>query len=155
MDSNLMQRLISENNIRNSNDVLRLLQLLQIESGCISQQNISDISKYLGVPESKVYSLATFYNFFRFTPKGKYHIEVCNGTSCHVKNKHDLCAEVSRLTGLYRGQTSKDGMLSLEFVNCLGACAQGPVVKINETYYTRVDTQQLSEIISGLLKKSE
>lgn len=128
--------------------LIPILQKVQDDFGYLSEESVREISKYLNLPASKVYGLATFYNQFRFTPPGKYHIRVCDGTGCHLEGSGFLLKELEKSLGITDGETSRDGVFSLEVLSCIGACGNAPVISINGKYYSKVDKKRLNEIIA-------
>ncbi|HOE03667.1 MAG TPA: NAD(P)H-dependent oxidoreductase subunit E [Bacteroidales bacterium] len=150
MGSALVQEIISEKKITDKSGLLMLLQILQERTGVIQYHDIVDISKQLGIAESKIFGIASFYNYFRFIPKGKFHIEICTGTSCYLCDCEKMTAELTRLTGLSNGELSRDGLVSIEHTGCLGGCSQGPVLKINDSFFTHVDVAKLRNLVSKL-----
>ncbi len=129
------------------NALIPLLQAVQDEFGYISEQAISRIGTHLSLPSSKVYGLATFYNQFSFSPRGYYHVVLCNGTSCHMAGSGELLNEISKLLEIEDGQTTRDGLFSLEVQSCIGACGQSPVMSVNGEYYSRLTVKEVREII--------
>ena len=108
---------------------------------------MADISRHLNLPATKLYGVATFYNQFRFQPKGKYHFMVCRGTACHVKGSNRALEMAQKFLRLKPRQTSRDGLFSLEVVACMGACGLSPVVNLNGEFYAKVTPQKLVKII--------
>ncbi len=139
----------------NRDVLIPMLQRIQDENGFIPEEAILKISEYLDLPTSKIYGLATFYNQFRFTPVGKNHICVCNGTGCHLEGSSELLKELQKLLRIGEGQTSRDGLFSLEVLSCVGACSEGPVVVINGRYYNKVTPETLKEIIANISREEE
>ena len=131
------------------NALIPLLQAVQDEYGFISEEAIARIGSHLSLPASKVYGLATFYNQFSFSPRGVYHITICNGTSCYMAGSGKLLAELTKLLDVGDGETTRDGLFSLEVQSCMGACGQSPVMAINEAYYSGIGVKELREIING------
>lgn len=129
-------------------NLIPILQDLQDADGYLTEDAIKKVSDHLKLPASKVYGLATFYNQFRFAPRGKYHIQLCHGTSCHLKGGGNLIKEIKKLLNINDGEISKDGLFSLEIQSCIGACAQSPVISINGEFYPLVNKKSLNEIIS-------
>ena len=127
--------------------LIPLLQDMQEQCGYISKESAVLIGRHLGLPASKVYGVATFYNQFRFHPRGKYHFTVCRGTACHVKGSHKVLETVMNLLKLKPGQTSRDKLFSLEVVACMGACGLAPVVNVNGEFYAKADPQKVARII--------
>jgi NADH-quinone oxidoreductase E subunit len=128
--------------------LIPILQDIQDHAGYISEEAVKEVSVHLGLPMSKVYGLATFYNQFRFTPSGKYHIQICHGTSCHMQGGESLLREIKKLLLIGDGEISRDGLFSLEVLSCIGACGQSPVMSINGEYYEKVGKDRLKEIIN-------
>ncbi len=128
-------------------ELIPLLQEVQTAEGYVSRQAVLAISKYLGLPASKVYGVATFYNQFKFQAPGKYHFMVCRGTACHVKGSQRLLESLMKMLNLKPGQTSRDRLFSLEVVACMGACGLAPVVNVNGEFYAKVTPRKLAEII--------
>ena len=111
--------------------LIPILQEVQESQGYLSRDAVVEIGRYLSLPTSKIYGVATFYNQFRFQPLGHYHIQVCRGTACHVKGSLGVLDAVRRILKIEPGQTSRDGLFSLEVVACIGACGLAPVININ------------------------
>jgi NADH-quinone oxidoreductase subunit E len=127
--------------------LIPLLQELQEAEGFISEEAVTAIGKHLRLPASKIYGVATFYNQFRFQPRGRYHVMVCRGTACHVKNSARVLDTVRRALKLEPGQTSRDRLFSLEVVACMGACGLSPVVNVNGEFYAKVTPRKVEQII--------
>jgi NADH-quinone oxidoreductase E subunit len=128
-------------------NLIPILHDIQNHFGYISEEAIVKVGKYLKLPTSKIYGLATFYNQFRFVPKGKFHIKICNGTSCHVNTNILIINEVEKLLGIKSGENTKDNQFSFETTSCMGACGLGPVMVINEKYFTRLTAKKVNDII--------
>ncbi len=127
--------------------LIPILQEVQEQQGFISREAVVRISKHLNLPASKLYGVATFYNQFRFHPKGKYHIMVCRGTACHVKGSNRVLEMAQKLLKLKPGQTSRDRLFSLEVVACMGACGLSPVMNLNGEFYAKVTPKKIVKII--------
>jgi NADH-quinone oxidoreductase subunit E len=130
------------------NALIPLLQAVQDEFGHISEEAISRIGSHLSLPTSKVYGLATFYNQFSFSPRGYYHVVLCNGSSCHMSGAGDLLNEISKLLEIDDGETTRDGLFSLEVQSCVGACGQSPVMAVNGKYHSGMSLKEVREIIN-------
>lgn len=126
---------------------LAMLQDLQKEYGYIPKEKLLELSQYLDIPLSKLYSMATFYKALSLTPKGKNTIKVCDGTACHIRSSKSLLDEIENSLGIKPGETTKDGKFSLEIVNCLGSCAIAPVMVINDKYYGKLTSSKVREIL--------
>ncbi len=127
--------------------LIPILQEVQESQGYLSREAVTQISKHLNLPATKIYGVATFYNQFRFLPKGKYHFMVCRGTACHVKGSSRVLEMAQKLLKLKPGQTSRDRLFSLETVACMGACGLSPVMNLNGEFYAKVTPQKLVKII--------
>lgn len=135
-------------------NLIPILEDIQYEYGYLTEEAVKEVGNYLELPASKVYSVATFYSKFRFQPRGKFHIKLCRGTSCQIKGAEKLEKKVCKLLEIIDGETTSDGMFSLEVVACMGACGLGPVMAVNERYYTEVTEDKLEELIDDY-KESE
>lgn len=127
--------------------LIPILQEVQEAEGFLSEKSVAEIGAHLRLPASKIYGVATFYNQFRFHPLGKYHIQVCRGTACHVKNSVRVLDSIERALKIKAGQTTRDGMFSIEVVACIGACGLAPVICINGEFYANVTPDRVSKII--------
>lgn len=134
------------------NALIPLLQAIQDEFGYISETAIARIGDHLSLPTSKVYGLATFYNQFSFSPRGEYHITLCNGSSCHMGGSGELLGEITKMLEIGDGQTTRDRLFSLEVQSCIGACGQSPVMAINGKYYSGVGVKEVRAIIKQYQK---
>ncbi len=129
--------------------LIPILQAVQEEDGYLSEAAVARISRHLRIPASKVYGVATFYNQFRFQPKGRYHILVCRGTACHVKGSAKVLEAVTKHLKIEPGKTTRDKMFSLETVACMGACALSPVICINEDFYAKVSPAKVIKLLES------
>ena len=130
------------------NALIPILQAVQDEFGYISGEAVRKIGSHLDLPASKVYGLATFYNQFSFSPRGTYHLVLCNGTSCHLGGSAELLDEIGKLLDINDGETIRDGLFSLEIQSCIGACGQSPVMSVNGTFYSGISVKEVREIIN-------
>lgn len=127
--------------------LIPMLQDVQESQKYISRESIKIIGKHLNLPASKIYGVATFYNQFKFTPPGLFHIQVCRGTACHVKGSFNLLDTLQRELKILAGQTTRDGIFSIEVVACLGACGLAPVICVNGEFIANVSTDDLKRLI--------
>jgi len=130
--------------------LIPILQEVQEAAGYLSREAVVRIGQHLHLPASKVYGVATFYNQFRFQPKGRFHIQVCRGTACHVKGSLATLESVKRALKILPGQTTRDGQFSLETVACLGACGLAPVITVNGEFFAGASSDKIGKIIDGL-----
>jgi len=129
--------------------LIPILQEIQENEGWLSENSLTEVGHFLKLPVSKIYGVATFYNQFRFQPKGKYHVQICRGTACHVLGSSNVLNEVTKVLKLKPDETTKDGMFSLEVVACIGACGLAPVISINGKFYAKVTVNSIKEIIQS------
>ena len=123
------------------------LQDVQEEFNYLRQDALTYLSAKSGIPLSRLYAIARFYNAFSLEPRGKNIIRVCLGTACHLRGGGNIADAVTRELGIGHGETTSDMMFTLERVNCLGACALAPVVTVNKTYYGKMTIGKMMGII--------
>lgn len=133
-------------------NLIPILQATMEAYGFLSEESVRKIAEALNLPASKVYGLSTFYNQFHFAPPGKYHIKVCNGTTCHMSESGLLVKEIEKQLGIRDGETSRDGLFSLEMLSCIGACGHAPVISVNGKYYDRLTRGKLKNLIQSFRK---
>jgi len=133
--------------------LIPILQEVQEKEGYLSENSLVEIGELLNLPVSKIYGVATFYNQFRFQPKGKYHIQVCRGTACHVLGSANVLQELEKTLKIKNEETSRDGKFSLEIVACIGACGLAPVISVNGEFHAKVTSASIKEIIDNLKEK--
>lgn len=126
-------------------NLISLLQDVQAEYDYISPQHLNLICGHVGVPLSRAWSVATFYKSFSLEPRGEHEIKVCLGTACHLKGGPRIVEALERDLSIQRGQTTEDLRLTLETVNCLGACALAPVVMIDDDYLGRAKLRTIKK----------
>jgi NADH-quinone oxidoreductase E subunit len=150
-----IEEIIGKYSGQKRDSLIPLLQDIQEEVGYISEDSIVRVGKLLGLPASKIYGVATFYNQFRFLAPGKYHIQVCRGTACHVLGSVTVLEEIEKILKIKSGQTTIDKLFSIEVVACIGACGLAPVIAINGEFYAKVTPQSLKDIIDTYRNKEE
>jgi NADH:ubiquinone oxidoreductase subunit E len=134
--------------------LIEVLQDVQESFGHLSKEALEFIAKELGAPVIEVFRVASFYKAFSLTPRGKNLITICTGTACHVRQAKLLLNQaLSQLKVEPRAMTD-DGLFTVEHVNCLGACAQGPIVVHNGTYHQHMSPGKIRSLIKGV-KKTE
>jgi NADH-quinone oxidoreductase subunit E len=145
---------IKKINERISRDnLIPVLQEIQEKEGYLSEASVMEVGKKMGIPTSKIYGVATFYNQFRFEPKGKYHIQVCRGTACHVLGSATVLDQLEKTLKIKAGQSTRDGLFSVEVVACIGACGLAPVISINGEFFAKVTEQSLLTIVENFKSK--
>ncbi len=133
--------------------IIPILQDVQSELRWLPPEAISLISKRLKISESNIYSIATFYKSFYLKPRGEHVVTVCMGTACHVRGAPKILEEFERKLNIKEGETTKDHKVTLECVNCVGACALGPIVIVNEEYHGQMTKVKVENILENILKK--
>jgi NADH-quinone oxidoreductase subunit E len=113
------------------------------------------ISERMGVPLSQAYSVATFYNAFSLKPKGKHIINVCLGTACIVRGARKVLDRISDRLGIEPGATTEDGEFTLETVNCLGACALGPIIVLDSVYSGQMNASKADALLREIMREDE
>ena len=131
----------------NREHLISILQEVQAEYGYLSKDSINRISGYLNLPSSKVFGVATFYNQFKLNPPGRIQVQVCRGTACHVKGSLNLLESLQTLLGIEVGETTRDGLFSLETVACLGCCSIAPAMMVNGKFFGRLDKKTIEELV--------
>ena len=134
--------------------LIPILQEIQETQGFLSREAVIEVGKYLNLPTSKIYGVATFYNQFRFNPQGKYHIQVCRGTACHVKGSAAVLDSLKRELKIDSGETTRDGLFSLEVVACIGACGLAPVINIDGNFHANLTTQAIPKVLDIYKKQT-
>lgn len=127
---------------------LAILQDVQNNYGFIPRETMNYIAEYLKLPVSDIFSMATFYKALSLKPKGKHVIKVCNGTACHIRGSNILIDELSDILSIKPGETSSDGLFSMEIVNCLGACALAPVMVVDGKYYGSMTKDKVQAVLN-------
>ena len=135
--------------------LMLILSDVQKEYGYIPLEVQEIISAKTGIPVSDIYGVVTFYNFFSLEPKGKYVIGVCIGTACYVKGGQNIIDKFGEMLKIKPGQTTEDGLFSLDDLRCLGACGIAPAVSINGKVYPKVTLAQVPQIIREYREKSK
>lgn len=126
------------------------LQDIQKEFGYLKREKLEDIARELKIPLARIFSLSTFYRSFSLTPPAKHTITVCTGTACHVRGAPRIVEEISRELGINPGETTEDLSFKLATANCLGACALGPLVLIDDDYHGDMTPGKVAKILENL-----
>ncbi|MBN2662424.1 MAG: NADH-quinone oxidoreductase subunit NuoE [Bacteroidales bacterium] len=146
-------KILDKNQISRDN-LIPILQEIQEREGFLSKKAITEVGQKMNLPTSKIYGVATFYNQFRFEPTGKYHIQLCRGTACHVLGSATILDEFEKQLKIKAGQTTSDGIFSLEIVACIGACGLAPVISVNGEFHAKLEINSVKEIINSYRNKS-
>jgi len=140
---------ILDNYQRDKGMLVSILQDVQAEYNYLPEEALVEVSQVLGAPLSQVYSVATFFKAFSLKPRGRYLINVCLGTACHVRGAVKVLEAIERELDIKTGETTKDFKFTLERVNCVGCCALGPVVVINGEYHGQMKTDKVKALLEN------
>ncbi len=133
----------------NKGMLIAILQDIQAEYNYLPRETLMEVSQGLEVPLSRVYSVATFFRSFSLTPRGRHIINVCLGTACHVRGGIRILEEIERELGIKSGETTENLRFTLETVNCVGACALGPIVIIDGVYSGQMKTDKVKPLLEN------
>lgn len=129
--------------------LVSILQDIQAEYNYLPQEALKQVSRGLDVPLSQVYSVATFFKALSLTPRGRHLINVCLGTACHVRGAVRILETIERDLDIKAGETTQDLKFTLETVNCVGACALGPIVIVDGEYHGQMKTEKVKTILEN------
>jgi len=132
------------------NQLIEVLQDVQEQYDYVPREAMQVVSRELGVPVIEVYRVASFYKAFRLKPAGKHVLTFCAGTACHVRGSNLLINQATSQLGIESGEVTPDGLFSIEQVNCLGACALGPIIVENGSYHHHMTPAKLRKLIESL-----
>lgn len=127
--------------------LMMILSSIQREFGYIPLEVQEIVSERTGVSVAEIYGVVTFYSFFSLKPKGKYIIGVCLGTACYVKGAQQIIDKFSELLGIAPGETTEDGLFTIDALRCIGACGIAPAVTINGTVYPKMTVDQVVTVV--------
>jgi NADH-quinone oxidoreductase subunit E/NADP-reducing hydrogenase subunit HndA len=130
-------------------ELISVLHEAQELVGYLPQAVQVRVAEGLGVPISEVYGVVSFYSLFATRPRGKFKISLCNGTACYVRGAPRVLDRLERELGVGPGDTSADGLFSLDVVRCLGACGLGPVMTVNSDVHARLKPDRLPTLLNG------
>ena len=128
--------------------LITVLQKAQDIYGYLPQDVLREIAERMDIPVARVCGVATFYTQFRFTPVGKYFIQLCKVTACHVNGADTIARTIAEGLGISDGETTEDGMFTLDALRCIGACASAPAVTINGKIYAQMSVDKVGGIIN-------
>lgn len=134
--------------------LIAVLHRVQAEYGYLDEKHLDAVGQLLGVPTAKVAGVASFYHFFRLNPTGKHVISLCLGTACYVKGADQIAQRLTDELGITFGETSTDGMFSLEAARCLGTCGLAPVMTIDAEVHAQVTPEQIPVILNEYIQKA-
>ena len=148
VDLTEIDNLIEEKYHNNKESLVMILQDITGAYNYIPPQVLPHVARKLGVPLSKVFSVATFYRSFSLEPRGKYIVSVCSGTACHVRGSKKLMGSLHKELKINEGETTDDMMFTLESVRCIGCCASGPVIRVNKDTHGGLDQERVVHVVN-------
>jgi NADH-quinone oxidoreductase subunit E len=133
-------------------ELIPILQETQAEFRYLPAAALREIGRFLGMPESTIYGVCTFYAQFKLTPLGKKIVRICRGTACHVRGAAKVLAEMEKQLGIKAGETTEDLEYTLETVACIGACALAPTMTIDNETYGKMTPKRVAEVLGDRSK---
>jgi NADH-quinone oxidoreductase subunit E len=152
MDINNVETIIDRHG-KDEKALIQAMLAVQEEFHYLPEEALKLISEKLNVPMIRIYQVAAFYKVFSLDPRGKHIITVCKGTACHVRGSNMLVDQVDRVLKIRPGETTKDLEFTLEEVNCLGCCAIGPVMTVDNKYYGNMSVSKVERMINKYIEK--
>jgi len=138
---------VARDPVRERVPLVGTLQQIQAECGYLPRERLEQLSRETGIPLADIYSVSTFFTQFSLKPKGKHVITVCTGTACHVRGAPVVIEVLKELLSVGVGDTTGDGQFTLQTMNCLGACALGPLVTIDGKYYGKMNRSRIMSVM--------
>ena len=136
-------------------NLIQMLNEIQEHYGYVPIDVQKQLSEFLSIPMAEIYGVVTFYSRFSLEPKGKYCISVCLGTACFVKGSQKIMDRLQERLGIGAGQTTEDGLISIDETRCVGACGLAPVFTVNGEVYGKATVKKLDEVLDEILNKKE
>ena len=133
-------------------NLIQMLNEIQEHYGYVPMDVQKELSEFLSIPMAEIYGVVTFYSRFSLKPKGKYNISVCLGTACFVKGSQKIMDRLLERLKIKPGETTKDGLFSIEETRCVGACGLAPVFTVNGEVYGKATVKKLDEVLDELIK---
>src|SRR4030042_62200 len=133
--------------------LIGILQDIQTKMNHLPRKALIQVANSLDLPLTSIYEVATFYKAFSLEPRGKHTIQVCLGTACHVRGGSRVLDYLENRLEVKPGETTKDLSFTLDSVNCLGACALGPMMVIDKKYYGKINTNKIKSILEKYQSK--
>ena len=133
--------------------LMMILSDIQNEYGYIPLEVQQIVSEKTGISVADIYGVVTFYSFFSLTPKGKYVLGCCLGTACYVKGAQQIIDKFSEILGIKPGETTEDGLFTIDALRCIGACGIAPAVTINGKVYPKMTVDAVAGVVKEYLDK--
>jgi NADH-quinone oxidoreductase subunit E len=132
--------------------VIPCLHRIQDDRGFVADEDVTDLTDYLGVPRVQIEEVLAHYSMFRRAPIGRFHVQTCRNVSCSMRGAEGVMEHLCHRLGIQTGETTADGRITLGTVECLGSCGTAPVVMVNKTYHENMDGAKLDALIEELSK---
>ena len=130
--------------------VLPCVRRIQEDRGYVSDEDITELAAYLGVPQIQIEEVLSFYTMFRRKPIGRWHLQMCRNVSCSMRGAEHVRAHVEQKLGIRPGETTPDGRFTLSTAECLGSCGTAPMMMVNDGYLENLTDAKLDELLEGL-----
>jgi NADH-quinone oxidoreductase E subunit len=150
----LVQELVKKHG-KDRSALLPVLNGIQEKERHLSQEAMIEVAKAFDISGAEVFGTASFYHFFAFKPRGKYIIRVCKTIVCDMKGKQNIIDQIKQCLGIGIGETTSDGLFTLEVTNCLGQCDKAPAMLINDKVYTELNPDKIREILKSYKLKNK
>ena len=134
--------------------LISVLHRVQTHFGYLRQEHLDAVAQLMQIPAAKVAGVASFYHYFRLQPCGRFIVRVCMGTACYVKGAEPVMARFKQELGIDVGETSKDGLFTLEICRCIGTCGMAPVVMIDEEVYSEMTPDKVPDLLNRYIEKA-
>jgi len=145
-----LDRIINEDFNKNRENLIMMIQAIQKKYRYLPRPALNYLAEVTGIPITKIYEIVTFYASFSLKPKGKHVVCICTGTACHLKGGNKLVEQITTQKGIKPGETTADMKLTLETVNCLGACAVAPLIVIDDKYHREASLSDVLQFLERL-----
>lgn len=132
-------------------NLIQMLNEVQVHYGYVPKEAQEALSDFLGISMAEIYGVVTFYSRFTLKPQGKYKLSVCLGTACYVKGSQKILDRIVERLHIKEGETTPDGMFTLEAMRCVGACGLAPVFTVNGEVYGKATVQKLDQVLDELM----
>jgi len=149
VDFSLAAGIVQEMDGASPHVLIPLLQRIQGAYGYLPHEVLVEVAQRVGIPLSRMYGAATFYEQFRLVPRGRHTIRLCRGTACHIRGVGEILGTLQRVLGIKEGQTTEDRRFTLETVPCLGTCFLAPVMMIDEEYFGNLRPSKIARILKN------
>jgi NADH:ubiquinone oxidoreductase subunit E len=140
---------------RPESHLIAVLHRVQAEFGYLGASQLDAVAQLMQIPAAKVSGVATFYHYFRLQPRGRFVVNICFGTACYVKGADRVAERFMNELGIQLGETSKDGMFTVEGCRCLGMCALAPVITVNGEVWAQITADKVPSILEQYLRRTK